>query len=124
MEKTIRGKCHCGATQFEVSGVPADVTRCSCTFCAKRGGLWAYYEPAQFRLLAGQDSVVAYSTNPEMHKHYHCGRCGCSAYSDTPAWVSVDAPPVGRRISVNARLFEDFDLDAVPVRFIDGRNLW
>ncbi len=31
-----------------------------------------------------------------------------------------DNPKVG----VNARLFDDFDLDAVPVTVIDGKNLW
>jgi len=31
-----------------------------------------------------------------------------------------DNPKVG----VNSRLFDDFDLDAVPVTDIDGRNLW
>ena len=31
-----------------------------------------------------------------------------------------DKPKVG----VNSRLFDDFDLDAVPVTVIDGRNMW
>ena len=44
----IKGSCHCGQTQFEVSALPADVTRCSCSLCSKRGALWAYYTPAQF----------------------------------------------------------------------------
>jgi hypothetical protein len=31
--------------------------------------------------------------------------------------------PISRtRVSVNARLFDDFDLDAVPVEVIDGKN--
>ena len=28
------------------------------------------------------------------------------------------------RVGVNARLMDDFDLDAVPVTVIDGKNLW
>jgi len=28
------------------------------------------------------------------------------------------------RVGVNARLLDDFDLDAVPVTVIDGKNLW
>ena len=28
------------------------------------------------------------------------------------------------RVAVNAWLFDDFDLDVVPVEVIDGRNLW
>ena len=44
---TIKGKCHCGATAFELSKVPKSVTRCTCTFCAKRGVLWANYSPEE-----------------------------------------------------------------------------
>ena len=47
---TVKGSCHCGETQFEVDEAPASVTRCTCSFCAKRGALWGYYKPAQFRL--------------------------------------------------------------------------
>ena len=39
----IKARCHCGATQFEVSEAPNTVTECNCTFCFKRGVLWAYY---------------------------------------------------------------------------------
>ncbi len=123
MTNVLRGKCHCGAVEFEVSARPEQVTRCTCTFCSKRGALWAYYKPEQFQLLKAGEGV-AYSTNPKDHKHYHCANCGCSTFSDTPSYVSPDQPPVGRHVPVNARLFEDFDLDAVPVRVIDGRNLW
>jgi hypothetical protein len=63
----IKGSCHCGATQFEISEAPANVTRCTS------------------------------SGSPDF-----------------------EYP----RISINARLLDEFDLDAVPVRTIDGKNLW
>ena len=28
------------------------------------------------------------------------------------------------KLSINARLFDNLDLDAVPVTVIDGKNLW
>jgi hypothetical protein len=34
--------------------------------------------------------------------------------------VMAESPKVG----ANARLFGDYDLDAVPVSVIDGKNLW
>ena len=37
---TVKGSCHCGATQFEVPTAPESVTRCTCSFCTKRGALW------------------------------------------------------------------------------------
>ena len=56
----IKGSCHCGQTQFEVSEAPAGVTRCTCSLCAKRGALWAYYTPAQFRLTSPPENVATY----------------------------------------------------------------
>ncbi len=48
---TITGSCHCGKTVFRMDTVtPAQLTRCTCSFCAKRGALMAYCEPGQFRL--------------------------------------------------------------------------
>jgi len=41
---TVKGSCHCGATQFTVTKRPATVTRCTCSFCSKRGALWAYQD--------------------------------------------------------------------------------
>jgi hypothetical protein len=60
----------------------------------------------------------------DVNKHYHCGVCGCGTYSDTPDWSVGEAQPAARKIGVNARLFEDFDVEALPVETIDGRNLW
>lgn len=54
---TVKGSCHCGRTQFEVSEAPTDVTRCTCSFCSKRGALWAYYKPADFPDLAAGECV-------------------------------------------------------------------
>ncbi len=38
----IKGNCHCGATHFTVAERPKTVTRCTCSFCTKRGVLWAH----------------------------------------------------------------------------------
>jgi hypothetical protein len=121
---TIKGSCHCGATQFEVSEAPADVTRCTCSFCAKRGALWAYYEPTQFKLTTARDRVSTYQWRSYTIEHHHCGICGCGTYTETPKWVEGTADLTQRQVSINARLLDAFDLDSVPVRIIDGKNLW
>jgi hypothetical protein len=120
---TITGKCHCGRTAFEVTEAPTSVTRCTCTFCSKRGGLWAYYDPQHVRFISSRDQV-SYSSRPDIQKHYHCDVCGCSTHSDTPVWENFQLVPGKRRVTINARLLEDFDVEAVPVTVIDGRNLW
>jgi hypothetical protein len=123
MAKRLEGSCHCGATRFEVPTPPENVTRCNCTFCSKRGALWAYYAPEQFKLLS-QGHEVAYQREGWPNRHLHCGVCGCGTYTESPEWVHGKADPVRKKVGVNARLFNDFDLDSVPVRFIDGKNLW
>jgi len=41
----ITGGCHCGRVRFALPALPAEVTRCNCSICAKLGALWAYYPP-------------------------------------------------------------------------------
>ena len=38
--------------------------------------------------------------------------------------VPAQGVPDNPKVGVNARLLDDFDLDAVPVTVIDGKNLW
>ena len=120
----VTGSCHCGKTRFEVSKAAANVTRCTCSFCSKRGALWAYYKPAQFRLISSPEDVSTYRWGSRTVKHHYCANCGCGTYSESPDW-STGKPDFDKmKIGVNAWLFDDFDLDAVPVVVIDGKNLW
>jgi hypothetical protein len=77
----IKATCHCGATQFEVSETPTSVTECNCTFCFKRGVLWAYYSPEQVRFVKN-DRTTVYTSDESSHKHHHCSVCGCGAYNE------------------------------------------
>jgi hypothetical protein len=60
----IKGSRHCGNTKFEVSEQPSSVNRCTCSLCAKRGALWAYYTPAQFRLTSPAENIATYLWQP------------------------------------------------------------
>jgi hypothetical protein len=57
-------------------------------------------------------------------KHNFCANCGCGTFSESPDWSTGNADFEKMKVGVNARLFDDFDLDAVPVTVIDGKNLW
>lgn len=48
----------------------------------------------------------------------------CSTYGVSPEWIDMKPDPVKKKVGVNARLFDEFDLGRVPVRDIDGKNLW
>lgn len=122
----VTGGCHCGKAAFEIDGeIPARLTRCTCSFCTKRGHLYAYYEPEQFRLTAGAADLATYRWNTKRVAHYFCPSCGCGVFGDSP-----DFQPDGswdgstRRIAVNARLIDGFDAVTAPVIVVDGKNLW
>jgi hypothetical protein len=123
---TITGRCHCGKTAFEIDGeIPDTLTRCTCSICSRRGALYAYYKPEQFRLTTATTDVATYRWNTKLVAANFCATCGCSTYNDSP-----DFHPDGswdgktRRIGVNARLFDDYDAASAPVTVLDGKNLW
>jgi hypothetical protein len=120
----IKGSCHCKATAFEVSAAPENVTQCTCSFCSKRGALWAYYTPDQFTLETPIKNVATYKWGSKTIKHHFCPVCGCGTFTETPDWSKGEPNFDNPKISVNARLFDDFDLDKVEVVVIDGKNLW
>jgi hypothetical protein len=121
---TLKGSCHCGDTQFELSEAPATVTRCTCSLCSKRGALWAYYTSAQFRLIQPATKAATYLWGSRTVKHHFCAGCGCGTYSELPDRSSGKPNFDNPRVAVNSRLLEGFDLDAAPVVVVDGKNLW
>ncbi len=92
--------------------------------CSKRGHLHAYFPPDKFKSTQA-DSDAIYRWNSRLIAHHFCSACGCSVYSDSPAF-QPDGTWDGttRRISVNARLLDDFEAADWPVTVIDGKHLW
>ena len=123
---TITGSCHCGKAAFRIEGaLPAKLTRCTCSFCAKRGALVAYYSPHKFRVTTPASNETIYRWHTQLVTHHFCSTCGCALFSDSPAFERDGSwDQVTRRIGVNARLFDDFDAASAPVEIIDGKNLW
>jgi hypothetical protein len=112
----IKASCRCKATTFEVF--------CTCSFCSKRGSLWAYYSPAQFKLTSPAENVTVYEWGSKTVKHGFCAVCGCGTFTETPDWSTGEPDFDNPKISVNSRLFDDSDLDQIEVVVIDGKNLW
>jgi hypothetical protein len=120
----VKASCHCGGTQFEVIAEPDIVTRCTCSFCSKRGALWAYYKPESFKLLTPLENVATYQWRSRTIKHHHCPVCGCGTYTESPDFSTGKPDFDNPKIGINARLLDDFELDAVPIEVLDGKNLW
>ena len=119
----VKGSCHCKATRFEVAYEPASVTQCNCSICSKRGALWSYYSPKDVTIVS-EEAKTTYQWGARIGKHNFCGRCGCTTYTESPDWSTGEPDYDNPKLSINARLLDDFDLDKVPVEHIDGRNLW
>ena len=123
---TIIGSCHCGKTDFRVDAeLPATLTRCSCSFCAKQGALRMYCEPGHFHATVQPGDDAIYRWHTRQVAHHFCAHCGCATFSDSPAF-DADGKWDGtmRRIGVNARLLDEFDAALAPVVVIDGKHLW
>jgi hypothetical protein len=120
----VTGSCHCGATRFELDFTPTHALRCTCTFCTKRGALWTYCQPDQFRLLTPPENGKVYARRHPENRHFFCPDCGCGTYSVTPDYGIEPFDPNRRKIGVSAHLLDDFDIGALTVEVIDGRNLW
>lgn len=123
MTTRVQGSCHCGAQRF-AAPPPAEVTHCNCSTCTKRGTVAAYYAPGAVAFSLTPDRLAAYQWGDRMMTFRHCVTCGCGVFAESDAWTTEAGEDRPARITVNARLFDDFDLDAVPVRHVDGRNDW
>lgn len=122
-ERSYAATCHCKAMRLEVDALPERVTRCTCTNCAKRGGLWAYYKRADVRIVSDAHKGT-YQWGWKLGKFSFCTVCGNSTYNETPDFSTGEPNFDNPLIVVNARLFDGIDAEALPIDVIDGRNLW
>ena len=122
---TLMFACHCGRNTFEIDGeLPAALTRCTCSFCSKRGHLYAYFKPEQLTVTQA-DSDAIYRWNSKQVANHFCSACGCDLYADSPEFQPDGAwDGRTRRICTNARLIRDFETADHPVTVIDGKHMW
>jgi hypothetical protein len=120
---TIKGKCFCGATEFEIDAVPESVTFCTCSYCSRTGALWAYYTPEQVRFTQHEhDGLFA----PNLNRHHFCTVCGVTTYGESPSWdLATRMPDFSKpKLAINARLLDGIEIEAIRHETLDGRNLW
>jgi hypothetical protein len=82
------------------------------------------FAPEQFSLLTPSQQATGDRWQAEMININSCPKCGCGTFTEMPDWVDGEPDFDHPRIAVNARLFDAFNLDAIPVTIIDGQNLW
>lgn len=76
--QTFKGKCHCGAIEFEVSTEEGlqGLRRCDCSLCRRKGVIMATALLSDLTVTAGEDKLSLYRWNTRVAKHYFCSICG------------------------------------------------
>lgn len=73
----IKGRCHCGAVEFEVNlkeGI--DPRRCDCSMCLKRGAIVSSVPLSLLTITKGEQNLSCYQFNTLTAEHYFCAKCG------------------------------------------------
>jgi hypothetical protein len=121
MKKTYHGSCHCKAVTFEAAIDLAQGTgKCNCTMCWKQRMWNIRVEPADFRLLSGEDMLADYGKSGDWGEGHHrfCRRCGIATHGHGRIEMAG-----GEYVSVHLAAFDDLPvaaLVAAPVNFMDG----
>lgn len=111
------GGCHCGAVRFEVVLDPSNGSRCNCTVCTKTSTTNGITKPANFTLVAGEDSLATYAWGAETSKRFFCKKCGVHCFGK-----GFLEEVGGDFVSVNMQCLDGFDITKVKVIYWDGRH--
>jgi hypothetical protein len=115
----LKGTCHCGATHWTLSEVPATVTACSCTICRRYGALWAYGHLADDVEVSGETTAYYRADGKELVFHF-CTTCGSAMFN-----MAREPNSEGKRwIAVNCRMTEPELIAELPVDHFDGHDTW
>lgn len=113
----MRGACHCGAVQIEVTllGGFATARRCDCSYCARRGAIAVSAQIKDLTILQGAENLSLYQWGTRAAKHWFCKSCGIYTHHQRRSNPQQFGVNVAILAGVNPR-----DLGDVP--WVDGVN--
>jgi len=130
----IRGGCHCGNISFSLAWEPdpteIQARACSCSFCAKHGGVWTSNPRGALEVKIADPSLVSRYAHGTRTADFHvCARCGI-----VPVVTSVIDDHLYAVVSVNAfenvdptllrRGSRDFDGEGKDDRLVRRKRTW
>ena len=114
----FEGSCHCGAVRFAVGEAPQWLTRCNCSSCRRRGGLWAHFGSDKVSLTFESDAVMRYIWGDKTLANVFCKTCACNTH-----WENLDTTP-GARMGLNFSMCEPKAIEGLRIRRFDGADTW
>ena len=74
----MKGSCHCGAVELEVtlSDGFATARRCDCSFCRRRGAIAVSAQLDGLQVVKGADNLTLYQWGSRTAQHFFCKTCG------------------------------------------------
>lgn len=80
-EKTLTGRCDCGAVSFEVTGARNTVSVCHCSQCRRTSGhIWAATNAPFDQLKFTNDAGLKWYKSSDWAKRGFCSECGSSLF--------------------------------------------
>ncbi|MGB0960671.1 MAG: GFA family protein [Halocynthiibacter sp.] len=77
----IKGRCDCGAVEFEAENLRDTVTICHCSQCRRTSGhLWAATRAPFEQLTFIKEDGLKWYTSSDWAKRGFCGECGSSLF--------------------------------------------
>ena len=84
-ERTLAGKCYCGAVEYRVPDAFLYAMNCHCSNCRRTTGSafkpFAGIERDKLTVTQGKDKLLIYGRNIEKAHDAHCRTCGSLLYS-------------------------------------------
>ena len=74
----VRGTCHCGAVELQLT-LPdglASARRCDCSFCRRRGAIVVSASLDQLVIVRGEQNLTLYQWGTGTAKDWFCKTCG------------------------------------------------
>ena len=113
----MKGTCHCGAVEIEVTLKDGftSARRCDCSFCRRRGAIAVSARLEDLRVVKGEGNLTLYQWGTKTAKHWFCKTCGIYTHHQRRSNPNEYGVNVAILDGVNPR-----DLGEVP--WADGVN--